>query len=32
MRTEEFGEVRLISKSILLRGKDVKTELLFEPV
>ena len=32
MRTEELGEVRLISKNILLRGKDVKTELYFEPV
>lgn len=32
MRTEELGEVRLISKNVLLRGKDVKTELLFEPV
>ena len=32
MRTEELGEVRLISKNVLLRGKDVKTELHFEPV
>ena len=32
MRTEELGEVRLISKNVLLRGKDVKTELHFEPI
>lgn len=32
MRTEELGEVRLISKNVLLHGKDVKTELHFEPV
>lgn len=32
MQTDELGEMRLISKSVLLRGKDVKTELLFEPV
>lgn len=32
MWTEELGEVRLISKNVLLRGKDVKTELHFEPV
>lgn len=32
MWTEELGEMRLISKNILLRGKDVKTELYFEPV
>lgn len=32
MQTDDLGEMRLISKSVLLRGKEMKTELLFEPV